>query len=418
MGYITLGVLGFTAMCLFFGALLGLIRGRNRSILRLILVVLSAVVSLKYKDKVVDAVMNYEYQGKNVKALLSELLSSGEVAIPESIQNILFVLVEIIVSIVAFFVLFFILKFITWLIVFPILKIIVRRGKRRHTLAGGFFGLVQGAVVAFVICAPLTGLLIQTDQISQIKIQDEYILAIPEEIGVAEYVNSEPAKIYTSVGAWFFDLLSSKTDENGKKISIDDTCDVVTTVAGIADTFSSISKDLSNITSGNITVQEQVDTIKKVGDSLISIGNSVNSLNEDSKAMVQDLIDGVKEMVAGESGEIPPEVENALNSLDINNLKLDSAGEAINGIATYIEKTSDEFENSEPVTQEDVNKIVSGLADNTFIIDMVVGENEVPEIVKIDEENKEKFENAINESTLTEEDKETLRKLFGLFGEN
>lgn len=418
MGYITLGVLGFTALCLFFGLLLGLMRGRNRSILRLILVVLSAVVSVKYKDKVVDAVMNYEYKGRTVKTALSEMLSSGEVAIPESIQNILFILVEIIVSIAVFFVLFLILKFITWLILFPILKIVVRRGKRRHSLVGGLFGLIQGAVVAFVICAPLTGLVVQTNQIAQIKIQDKYILAIPEEVGVAEYVNSEPAKIYTSFGGWFFDLLSSKTDENGKKISIDDTCDVVTTVAGIADTFSSISKDLSNITSENITVQEQVDTIKKVGDSLISIGNSVNSLNGDSKAMVQDLIEGVKEMVADETGTIPPEVENALNSLDVNNLKLDSAGEAINGIASYIEKTSDEFENSEPVTQEEIDKIVGGLADNAFIIDMVVGENEVPEIVKIDDENKEKFQTAIDTSTLTEEDKETLRKLFGLLDEN
>ena len=414
MGYITLGVLGFTALCLFFGTVLGFMRGRNRSILRLCLVVLSAFLSVKFKDKVVDVIMNYEYQGKTIKIMLSELINSGEVAIPESIQNILFVLVEIIVSIVVFFVMFLLLKFITWLILFPVLKIFIRRGKKRHALSGGFFGLIQGAVVAFVICAPLTGLIIQTNQISQIKIQNEYILAIPEEVGVAEYVNSEPAKVYTSIGGWFFDLISSKTDANGNKISIDDTCDVVTTVAEIADTFSSISTDLSNITSENITVQEQVDTIKKVGDSLISISNSVNSLNEDSKAMVQELIEGVKEMVADETGTIPPEVENALNSLDINNLKLDSAGEAINGIATYIEKTSDEFENSEPVTQEDVNKIVGGLADNTFIIDMVVGENEAPQIVEIDEENKEKFETAINTTELTEEDKETLRKMFGL----
>jgi hypothetical protein len=154
--------------------------------------------------------------------------------------------------------------------------------------------------------------------------------------------------------------------------------------------------------------------MKKVGDSLISIGNSVNSLNDDSKAMVQELIEGVKEMVADEAGTIPPEVENALNSLDVNNLKLDSAGEAINGIATYIEKTNDEFENSEPVTQEDVDKIIGGLADNTFILDIVLGENEAPQIVEIDEENKEKFEAAINTAELTDENKEALRKLFGL----
>ena len=112
MGYITLGVLAFTALCLFFGFFLGLIRGRNRSILRLVLVVLSAACAVLFKDKVVEVIMNYEYQGKSVNALLVELLNSSSVTVPESIQNILFALVEIVVSIVVFFIMFFLLKFI------------------------------------------------------------------------------------------------------------------------------------------------------------------------------------------------------------------------------------------------------------------------------------------------------------------
>ena len=414
MGYITLGVLGFTALCLFFGLILGLMRGRNRSVLRLLLVVASAFASVMFKDKVVEIIMNYEYQGKTINALLSELLTSGDVAIPESIQSILFTLIEIIVGVVVFFILFFLLKFITWLILYPILKIFIRRGKRKHVFTGGFFGLIQGAVVAFVVCVPLTGLVGQVNQISNIKIQGEKLFTIPEEIGIVEYVNSEPAKVYSQIGGWFYDMVTSKTDVNGNNISISDTCDVITTIAGIADTFSSISSDLSAITSENITPQEQVDTIKKVGNSLIEIGNSVNSLNQDSKAMVQELINGVKEMAAGETGELPPEVENALNNLDVNNLKLDSAGEALNGIASYIEKTSDEFENSEPVTQEEVDMIVFGIADNTYILDIIAGENEAPQIVEIDEENKAKFEASINAANASEEDKQTIRKLFGL----
>ena len=45
MSYITISVLIFTVTCLGFGAFLGLIRGRNRSVLRFMLVLASAFVA-------------------------------------------------------------------------------------------------------------------------------------------------------------------------------------------------------------------------------------------------------------------------------------------------------------------------------------------------------------------------------------
>ncbi|MBE6645001.1 MAG: CvpA family protein [Ruminococcaceae bacterium] len=413
-GYLTLGVLGFTAFSLIWGAFLGLVRGRNRSILRLLLVLASAFIPVKFKDQIVSAVMAFEFNGKSLNVIITEFISSIGTDIPESIQSILFTLVEIIVCILIFFVSFIVLSFVSWLILFPILKIIVRKGKNGHRLTGAFFGLIQGAVVAFVICAPITGLAIQVDKISQIQFQEKYIIEIPAEVGLSEYINSSTGKFYNSTGSWFFDEISTKVDDEGKKMSISDACDVVSTVAGIADTFSSISADMSAITSSTVTPQEQVNTIKKIGDSLISIGNSVNNLNEDSKVIVQDLIDGVKEMVSSQTGTLPPEVENALDSFNVQDLKLESAGAAMNGIAAYIEKTSDEFENSEPVTQEEVNSIVNGLADNVFILDIISAESESVKVVDVDLENKEMFNVAIDGSSLTEENKETLRQMFGL----
>ena len=231
MGYITLGVLGFTALCLFFGFFLGLMRGRNRSVLRLILVILSVVCAVMFKDAVVEILMNYEFEGQTLKTTLSALFTDSDVKIPDSIQTIIFTLVEIVIGVVVFFVLFFVLKFISWFILFPILKIFVRRGKKKRVLLGGLFGLIQGAVVAFVICAPLSGLIVQVNQVSEIELQGKKLFTIPEEIGVSEYVNSTPAKIYGSAGGWFYDLITSKTDEDGKSVSIGSACDVITTVA-------------------------------------------------------------------------------------------------------------------------------------------------------------------------------------------
>ena len=165
------------------------------------------------------------------------------------------------------------------------------------------------------------------------------------------------------------------------------------------------------------TPQERVDTIKSIGDNLVEIGNSLDALSEDAQVIVNELVSSVKEMIITEGSEegLPPEVEEFLNDFKVEDLKLASAGHALNGIASYIEKTSDEFDTTEPVTQEDVSNIVNGLADNTFIVDLIAGEGEsVPQIIEVSEENKALFENAVNNTTIDDEKKDTLRQLFGI----
>ena len=106
---------------------------------------------------------------------------------------------------------------------------------------------------------------------------------------------------------------------------------------------------------------------------------------------------------------------SALDNLDINSLDLVSVGEAMNGIASYIEKTSDEFESTEPVTQEEINDIVNGFANNTFILDIIVSDSsDVPQIIDADDDMKSMFETAVESTSISDEYKESLRKLLGL----
>ena len=415
MGYLTLGIIAFTLVSIGFGALLGLMRGRNRAILRLCLILAVVGIAIYFRETVVEFVMNFNIEGSTVRDMLTEMLNDAGTDLPDAVQSLIFTLVEILIGLVAFFVLLFVLTLLSWLIVFPICKIFIRKGKKRHSLVGGLVGLIQGVVVAFVVCAPLTGMIVQIDKVSQVKLNGEQLFEIPAEVGTTEYLQSAPGVIYDTTGGWLFDLVTSAKDENGKKVSIDDTCDIVVTVAGIADTVTQLTDKVESMTSDTATPQEQIDAIKSVGDSLVEIGNSIEDLSEDAKTIVNDLVDSVKEMVAGEGGEIPAEVEEFLNDFDVNNLKLASAGKAMNGIASYIEKTSDEFDNSEPVTQEDVDNIVNGLADNSFIVNLIVGDgDEAPQIIELDEENEGKFVTAVNNTSLSEEDKNTLRQLFGL----
>ena len=120
-------------------------------------------------------------------------------------------------------------------------------------------------------------------------------------------------------------------------------------------------------------------------------------------------------MMTIEGEQLPSELESAIDSIDINNLDLVSVGEAMNGIASYIEKTNDEFDNSEPITQGEVNDIVNGFANNAFIIDVIASDaSEIPQIISADESTASMFESAVNNSTASPEHKETLKKLFGL----
>lgn len=407
-------VLGITAAALILGALLGLARGRNRSILRLLLVLVSVILAVALRGTVVTAVMDYEIDGTTLHDTIANELMSGEAEIPEQIQDLVFTLVEIILGLVVFFVLFFVIKFLTWLIIFPIAKIFVRKGKHKGSLTGALVGAVQGLVVAFVICVPISGILVQVDKLSNMEIKGEKAFDLPEEAGIASYVNSTPCKLYNATGEWFFDMISTAKDTNGNKVSIKDTCDIVTTVAGIANTVTKLSDNIESM-SVAATPDQQISSIKNIGDSLIEIGNSVDNLSSDAKNIVQGVMDSVKEMVASEGEELPDELASAIDSIDINNLDLVSVGEAMNGIATYIEKTNPEFENNEPVTQDDINNIVNGFANNAFIIDIFVADSEdIPQIIEADEGMKAMFESAINDSSASAEHKETLKQMFGL----
>ena len=412
MGYITLGILAFTLVAIGFGALFGMMRGRNRAILRLILVVASIILAVALRGVIVNVVMDLEIGGSTIKETLLAAFNEGDAALPESMTSLVLALIEIIVGMIAFFLLFIVLRIFTWILIFPILKIFVKKGKKKRKGWGALIGTIQGLLVAFVICSPITGMVIQMDKISDIKIEGEQLLELPEDIGLGEYGDSFLGKTYNFVGGWFFDMVTSAKTEDGKKVSIEDTIDVVVAVTGIANTVTTLTDSLENMTD-SANPQDQVNAMKNVGDSLIEIGNSIDNLSGDAKELVDGLVDSIKEMAGGDA-----DMDAFFDEFDIDDLDLAAAGSAINGIATYIEKTTEGegFDNyGEEVTQSDVDAIVNGLAGNEFILDMIAPEGEpVSAFVEVSAENKDKFISAIEDTSLDADKKETLKQLFGI----
>lgn len=409
MGYATLAMLGFTAVALLFGAFFGMIRGRNRAILRLILVIISVVVAIALRGVLTDILMDIDFGEGTLKEMLMEAFTSGDTEMPESMINLIFVLVEIIIGIMAYFVAFIAVRFVSWMLLYPILKIFVKKGSKKRKGWGALIGLLQGVLVAFFICSPITGLAVQVDALSKVEMEDKQLIEIPEEVGLSDYTSSSIGKLYSGVGGWYFDLLASAEDETGKEVSLSATVSAIVAVLDVAESVSGLGDSMDTMTSETATPQEKVDAMKSVGDKLIEAGNSLDGLSEESKEVVNDLLDSVKDMVSEEdSGEMNEVLEN----LNLDNLDLAAAGGAINGIATYIEKTSDEFENDEPVNQEEVNAIIGGLAENFTVFGGML-EGDVT-FIEVDSEHAEMFETAIAGTELSAEDKDTLRTLFGL----
>lgn len=416
MGYLTLGILGFTALALFFGMLVGCMRGRNRALLRLLLLVLTVVLAFALRPTVCKTVLELEIpvdgSTQTVRVFIGDTLSEAfEGETPEALEELCFALAEIAVGLVAFFLLFIVIRLISWMIIFPILKIFVKKGKKRRRGIGALVGLLQGALIAFVICAPITGLIVQADKLSKVEMEGKPLFEIPEEIGVSEYLASAPGGAYQKAGGWFFNLLTSTESQSGTKVSIEDACDVISASGTILSKTEQLADSLGGITAEGATPEERVDALKGVGDTLIEIGESIDTLSGDAKELAEELIGSLATSLGVEGSELPPEVSELISELDFDEMDLRAAGESVNAIASVIEK-----DDAEPITEDEASTIVDGIAKNAFLLDLIPTEEgeDVPTLIELPEADAATVESAISSSTLTSEQKDMLRALLGI----
>lgn len=426
-------ITGITIGTIILGSLLGLLRGMNRSILRLVLIIACAVASFFLMSYLTDMILSFELKD-GVSIRESILAIFGDTSeFPASLINLIMAVIEIICGLLLFLSSFLILASLSWMIIFPIFKIFIRPGKNRRSFAGLLVGALQGVFVAFIICAPISGLTSEVSKLSELEINGQKILPIPEEIELSGYENSTTYKFYNATGGWFYELLSSKETETGTNVSISDTVEVVITTKDVVEETTNLTNNLDKVGNSETTVQEKVESLKGVGDSLINIGTSINNMSDGGKEILKEvIIDVVSSFVSDGQGDgngegegegesaLPPAIQEVIENLDFDNFSITSTGEAIKGISSYIEKTDESFENyGEEVTQEEVDSIVNGVADNSFILDIITGgaetPEEVPTLIEVKKEDTEKFESAISQTeNLTDEQKQMLKKLLGL----
>ncbi len=400
-------ILGITLGCIVIGFLLGLLRGRNRAILRFFLVAGCAVGAFFLKDVIINTVMGVKIEGQTLEQMFIGML--GE-QIPEFAMVLITSLIKVILGLVVFLVLFLAMQFITWVPIFPILKIFVKKGLKKGSLFGGIVGILQGVLVAFVICSPITGAITQVDKISKLTIQGETVGQMAQLPDMSGYLNSSIYKIYNKTGSWFFDAITTYKDQNGNDITLDETIDAADTLTSILGEIENIQEHLEELGKEHEKEMTEGDILREIAGSMSNIHGAINSTSDGGKHVITQLIDGVKDMIPdvgeGDTGT-SDKIAQVLENFDINELKLDTGASALEGIAMYLDEKEDP---TIEVPEGTAENIVVGLADNSFIFEVLGDE----QIVDMDEEHDEIFREAIINADVDQEAKDKIATLLGI----
>lgn len=161
MNYIELGFWGITALALVLGIVLGAVRGTNRSVLRLILVLVSVVAAFFMKDWLTNIILGIKVGDNTLQQTIINALGEDFAEMGDTV----IIMVKVMASVLVFLAAFYLLKLLTWMIVYPLCKLFVKKGKKKHAIIGAVIGLVQGVVVALCICVPLGGFVAQTNRL-------------------------------------------------------------------------------------------------------------------------------------------------------------------------------------------------------------------------------------------------------------
>jgi hypothetical protein len=358
MNPLALGVLIFTAACLLFGALFGMMRGRNRSILRIILIVICGVAALLLKDMIAGIILDTEI-GKELTSGITEGL--GEM---EALSSVLATFVRIMLGFVVYLLLFFVLQFVSWMILYPICKIFVKKdgvrkakkeaalnpqdnqgktkikGKKKRGI-GSLIGLGQGLVVAFFICAPLTGvafqaynILLPVNELMNSTGNGEQSAYLEEDIdSVTQYsttfeapgmggassgnssaddeskemlnkiidilggfVESAPAKAFNSVGGWYANIVTTDKESD---VSLENIAEVVKTTSTVANESTNLMKLLKDF---DPQAEDATNTVRAIGDSLIKIGNTIDTMSQEGTKIMNDILADIESMITENIG--------------------------------------------------------------------------------------------------------------------
>ncbi len=414
------------------GFVLGLLKGTNRSVFSLILVILAFALMLIFKDKIIDAIMGIQIQGVTLEETLYEAFASAEGL--ESLADTILPIVKILLGLIIFVVGFIILRIATSFI-YHIGMIFVRKNKTRkgtHTLIGGAVGLVEGVLFAFVICVPLSGLIIEANKLTKINFTPETValesiefdengnpllegesnetpdgsvqdsleqfgfisdfLSFVEKLDIDGYEKSPIGSMINGVGKSYFTQITKTTNKAGNVITLTGQIDSVVAAAEIAQHVSTLGQiDFSQ------GLTEEV--VHQIADLLRELEAIKTKASEEVITTIDNLIDMVMGLIEGEE-----------STITIPTISLEKINFAVE--ANLVESCYEFTTGNEELDINNVNfdEIIENLSKSNLILPIF--ENVVEELdFRVDGEVKDKIVESIEKLS----DEGSKNRLYNLF---
>lgn len=429
MNYVELGIWIITGIALVFSIIMGLVRGSRRATLRLVLILLCAAVTFLLKDYVTNMILNTTVTESGVQMTLQEYVLS---ILPEEMaelgESVVIPLVKVIVGVVVFVVLFWALKLVSWMILYPICKLFVKKGEKKHTGFGSLIGLVQGVAIALCFCVPLSGLVVQVNRV--IPMMDQLGSAetmsveasegegssdgaiIPEDVQqmLVDFEQGPIGSFYGKTCAPLFDFICSvkieAEDGTNRNVTLSGQIDALQAMLDILNEFNEASEQLSELNFSDLSsLSDLKQTFEKLdgitgdlSDEAKSTINSVVSAAIDMISAPEDAEDSVKELVE--------EMKDVLKETDFTEIKFSKELDIIEDLADTLEKGTD-------ITSEDISATINSVSESALLIPVLESMDTTLELEDATKAHLEEVFEALPADT-NQETVDLLKKLLGL----
>ena len=295
------------------------------------------------------------------------------------------------------------------------LKLLVKPGRHKKRFFGALIGILQGALITFTICSPLSGLMAQTNDIinsiSTIKSEDgspiikEEITSKINSLGIEEYKESSIYKIYYETGDWFYQALSTTKNADGDDISLDSAVKAVQAGVKVYNSLQSNIDTINNsLNNGDGMTAESKDAVISILDTIAEVQNG-ELQDESTKKVVNTLIKSVAEMAGGDSNSI-----KISDDFDIADLDTESAKGAVEVLYSVNDRED------KTLTEEEIKTMTAGVAKNVTIISAVANDDSLSTSISDDDKGKiqDELTSLKDSGEITEADMEAAKKLFGI----
>lgn len=412
MNYVEIGIWAITGIAVVLSVLLGMMRGARRAVLRLILVLVCVVAAFCLKDFVTNTLLTTEIaMGETTTTIQDYVLTSLPEEVSSLGESVVIPLIRIIVGVVIFLVLFWALKLVSWIILYPICKIFVKKGAKKHAGIGALTGLVQGVAIALCFCVPISGMLVQVNRVipmmedlqgstASASTDDKYAFAaeegsvssgttspegeggstseggeiIPDEIKqiLLGYEETIIGKFYGHTCSPIFDLISGVQvpQENGtnQKMTLSGQIDAIKAMLDILQQFNETTEKLNDIDFSDLSsfseLREAFGKLDEITAELPQEAkNTINAVVSSAIDMVpvpDDAAPGVAEMVAG--------IKDTLKSTDFTEIKFTKELDVIENITATIEK-------GENVTVDDIAATIDSVSESALLVPVLSNVN-------------------------------------------